>query len=122
MEGKVVELEFWDTHCGPCLQLMPEMVKLTEKYKDNPAVVIFIINAGWEKFENAKAFIDKKAYCFNSTYMEKRVSRKLGVSMLPATIIIGKDFNLKFKHIGFDEKTEMGIVNVFDSHIQSLLK
>jgi len=122
LEGKVVVLEFWDTHCGPCLQLMPDLAKLSDKYKDNPDVAIFIINAGWEPFEKAKAFIDNKGYTFSSAYMEKNISRALGVSTLPATIIIGKDFNYKFKHLGFDEKTEMMIVTVFDSHIQSLLK
>lgn len=122
LKGKVILLEFWDTHCGPCLQLMPEMAKLSDKYKDNPNVAIIVINAGWEPLDNAKAFMDKKAFTFNSAYMTKKLSRELGVSTLPTTIIIGKDFNLKFKHLGFDEKTEMAIVTVFDSHIQSLLK
>lgn len=122
LKGKVIVLEFWDTNCGPCLQLMPDLVKLSDKYKDNPDVAIIIINAGWESIENAKAFIDKKAYTFISAYMEKKTSRKLGVSTLPATIIIGKDFNYTFKHLGFDEKNEMDIATVFDSHIQSLLK
>lgn len=122
LKGKVIILEFWDTHCGPCLQLMPELVKLSDKYKDNPDVAIFVINAGWEPIENAKAFMDKKGYSFKSAFMDKKISRELGVSTLPATIIIDKNFNFKFKHLGFDEKTELNIVDVFDNHIQSLIK
>jgi len=122
LKGKVIILEFWDTHCGPCLQLMPELVKLSDKYKDNPDVAIYIINAGWEKSEQAKAYIERKNYQFNSAYMNKDISRRLGVTTLPATIIIDKDYNLRFKHLGFDENNEMDIVSEFDTHIQTLLK
>jgi thiol-disulfide isomerase/thioredoxin len=123
LKGKVILLEFWDTHCGPCLQLMPEIETLSEKYKNNPDVAILVVNAGWEKPDPAKAYLHKKNFKFTPTFVTKDQSRgKLKVSTLPATIIIGKDFTYKFKHLGFDEKTEMDIVKTFDEHIQTLLK
>ncbi len=38
--GKVVLLDFWATWCGPCMQSIPELVRIQEKYKDKGLVVI----------------------------------------------------------------------------------
>ena len=38
-KGKVVFLEFWGTHCPPCLISIPNYIKLQEKYKDKLAIV-----------------------------------------------------------------------------------
>jgi peroxiredoxin len=40
--GKVVLLDFWATWCGPCMQSIPELVRLREKYKDKGLVVLGI--------------------------------------------------------------------------------
>jgi len=39
---KVVLLDFWATHCDPCLQEMPELVKLYDKYRGQGFVVLAI--------------------------------------------------------------------------------
>jgi len=31
LKGKIILLDFWDTHCGPCIKLMPHMEKLYSK-------------------------------------------------------------------------------------------
>ena len=39
-KGKVVLLDFWATWCGPCMQSIPELVRLHEKYSDKGLVVL----------------------------------------------------------------------------------
>ena len=41
-KGKVILLDFWATWCGPCLQTIPELVRLNEKYGDKGLVVLGI--------------------------------------------------------------------------------
>lgn len=38
--GKMVLLDFWATWCGPCMQSIPELVRIQEKYKDKGLVVL----------------------------------------------------------------------------------
>src|SRR5947199_8917493 len=45
--GKIVVLDFWATWCGPCAEVMPQMQKLHEKYKDR-GVTVFGVSS-WEK-------------------------------------------------------------------------
>jgi thiol-disulfide isomerase/thioredoxin len=40
--GKVILLNQWATWCGPCRTEMPDIVKMSEEYKDKPVVFIGI--------------------------------------------------------------------------------
>ena len=122
LKGKVTLLEFWDTHCGPCRKLMPDFEKLTAKYANNDMVEIISVNGGFESKENAKKFIDKYQYNLFFTYMDKKYSRnKFKVRELPCTIIIDKNYNFHYMHLGIDEEKEPNIIEEFDRQIQEAL-
>jgi thiol-disulfide isomerase/thioredoxin len=44
LRGKVVLLDFWGTWGGPCLQEIPKLIDLNEKYQDKGLVIIGIHN------------------------------------------------------------------------------
>lgn len=102
LKGKVILLDFWDTRCGPCIRLMPDMEKLYIKHKDNPNVAIYVVNAGWQSFEDAKTFASGHDFNLPYSYMDIEISKSMGVRELPTTIIIDKQFNYRLKHVGYD--------------------
>ncbi len=44
-KGKVVLIEFWGTHCPPCLMSIPHYIDLTKKYKDKLAIYAIEVQA-----------------------------------------------------------------------------
>jgi len=42
LRGQVVLLDFWGTWCGPCVQAIPKLIDLHEKYSDRGLVIIAV--------------------------------------------------------------------------------
>ncbi len=104
LRGKVVVLEFWATTCGPCVQLIPYMNKLEERFEGKPIVFLSITPddeatvsrflrkrpmLGWIGFDNDGA--TRRAY---------------GIHGIPRAAIVGKDGRLlgwTIPHVLVDE-------------------
>jgi thiol-disulfide isomerase/thioredoxin len=41
-KGKIVYVDVWGTWCGPCIQEIPDALKLQEAYKDKPIVFLYV--------------------------------------------------------------------------------
>jgi cytochrome c biogenesis protein CcmG/thiol:disulfide interchange protein DsbE len=120
--GKLILLDYWDTHCGPCVRLMPDMEALYSKYRGNPHVEIIVVNAGWESMQRAREFVSKRGYNLPFAYDEKSLtSRSMNVRELPTTIIIDKHYQYRFKHVGYDPAEGENPVDACSRHIEMLL-
>jgi thiol-disulfide isomerase/thioredoxin len=62
-KGKVVLLEFWGTHCPPCLVSIPHYIKLKNEYKDKIAMVA--IEVQMTPRERLKKFVEAKGINYN---------------------------------------------------------
>jgi peroxiredoxin len=95
--GKVVVLDFWATWCGPCAEVMPQMQKLHEKYKDR-GVTVFGVSS-WEKSDPA-ALMKEKHYTYGLLLKGEDIADRYGVGTLPAVYIIGGDGRVVYRHEG----------------------
>jgi peroxiredoxin len=98
-QGKLVLLNFFATWCGPCREEMPGMESLFRSYRDRGFVVLAI-----NIQESAKAvrpFVDQLKVSFPVVLdTEGAVSREYGVRGLPATFLIGRDGNIRWRALG----------------------
>ncbi len=44
LHGKVVLLDYWATWCAPCIEGLPELSAVYDKYRSNPKVAIYAVN------------------------------------------------------------------------------
>ncbi|MBP2001275.1 thiol-disulfide isomerase/thioredoxin [Paenibacillus shirakamiensis] len=67
---KPMLLNFWASWCGPCQEEAPDLVRLSDKYKQN--LDVYSVNVTmYDKLKDAKEFVDKYKYTFPVLLDEK---------------------------------------------------
>lgn len=98
-EGKVVLIDFWETWCGPCLQVFPAMDSLRKEYKDDFVVIAVNLQES-DTPEEVQAFKDDKGYDFNFVLDKNQVG--------PKVISFGIPFKIFVDPNGYLIKAEVG--------------
>jgi len=115
-KGKVVFLEFWGTHCPPCLISIPNYIKLQQKYRDKLAIVAIEVQDTPK--EQLKQFVEAKGINYNVipyrdalefvNYIGKRAQWQ---GSIPFLLILDKAGNVVTMQVGLlNEKALDGIV------------
>jgi peroxiredoxin len=116
----IVLLDFWSIYCVACLEEMPSIVALYNKYKDKGLTVLGI-NLDSFGVRRVKRFIDGMAYKIPFPVIidrKREIAGSYKVAMLPTTILIGKDGTIVYNHIGYKPGDEVK----FEELIKGLLQ
>lgn len=97
---KIIVLDFWATWCGPCVNALPIVTRVTAEFADQ-GVEFWALNQG-EDAETIKAFLaehelDLKV-ALDST---GEVAGTYGVQGIPTTVIIDLNGVVQAYHVGF---------------------
>ncbi|KKK96039.1 hypothetical protein LCGC14_2666760, partial [marine sediment metagenome] len=88
LKNKVVLLDFWNIHCGPCIKSFPELQKLHDKYEKQGLVVITC--AGGNKKETKK-FLVKHKYSFPAGMAASQMYLDYAVRGNPSYFLIDRN-------------------------------
>lgn len=92
-EGKLVLIDFWESWCGPCLQVFPAMEDLRNEFPDQFEVLAVTVGLT-EGPEEAKAFAEENGYPFKWLYDENGVFEELGGTGIPFKVFISPEGEL----------------------------
>lgn len=92
-EGKLVLIDFWESWCGPCLQVFPAMQDLREEHPDEFEVLAVTVGI-MEGPEEARAFAEKHGYDFNFLVDENGIFNKLGGQGIPFKAVVSPEGKL----------------------------
>ncbi len=114
-KGKIIILNFWAMSCPACRRLIPDLVKLYDKYRDDGLIIIGV-NFDTARIERIKIFSDD----MNINYPVIRGDYALaesygGVRYIPTAFIIDKEMNIVKKFVGYAS------LETFESQIKGLL-
>ncbi|MGJ5676898.1 MAG: TlpA family protein disulfide reductase [Nostochopsis sp.] len=84
LRGQVVLIDFWATWCGPCVDAIPHMQELHDKFKDKGLVVIGHTDAS---SQGLPQFIEKKKITYPIS-VGKDIGNAYGVSGIPHVFLI----------------------------------
>ena len=96
MKGKVVLVEFWATWCTPCVNKLPTIRKIYDKfYNKGFQVVAISLDRDRKKLET---FVNEKNITWPQFFDEKgwknRLAKKYGIRGIPTLWLVDKQGNL----------------------------
>jgi thiol-disulfide isomerase/thioredoxin len=113
LRGKVVLLDFWGQWCPPCVQGLPQMEALHNKFKDQGLIVIGVHTSGGIS-KPMEAYLKDRKVTFPVVVDTGATMESYVLDSLPSCALVDKDGNLVWK-VSEDHP-------VFESRIEELLK
>jgi thiol-disulfide isomerase/thioredoxin len=116
---KITLIDFWATWCTPCIQAIPKLNILREKYMDKGVEVVGINTDSPRNSAKVMPFV--KTYKMEYPVLRdpnSKLARMLNVSAYPTLFIINNQNEIIYTHTGFkigDEKIiEQEIIKLLD--------
>jgi thiol-disulfide isomerase/thioredoxin len=118
--GNVLLLDFWSIYCVACIQEMPHIVSLYNKYKDKGLSVLGINldSFGARRVKKYIAGMDYEIPFPVAIDKKREMAKGYNVSVLPTTVLVGKNGKVEMYHIGYKPGDE----DMLEEKILQLLK
>ena len=117
LRGQVVMINFWASWCGPCLQEMPLLEQIYQKYQP---LGFTLLGVDVEEDSNeAIKWLKKVKISFPILFdNENSVSDLYNVSAMPTTVIIDRHGKIGYIHLGY----RPGVEKIYQEQVRALLK
>jgi thiol-disulfide isomerase/thioredoxin len=104
LKGKPTMINFWFTRCAPCIDEMPVLNKIKEKYKED----FNFIAITYEKKEDVEKFLEKHPFDFEHLINAKDFTDQLGIQAYPMNLFLDKNGVLKYVKGGIPYESKEG--------------
>jgi cytochrome c biogenesis protein CcmG, thiol:disulfide interchange protein DsbE len=130
LDGKYVELNketgngpillsFWATWCKPCLEEMAEYNKIYDQYKDKGFTLLAISTDAEKSVAKVKPYIKSKGYNFIVLLdTNNEVARKYYAQQMPYTVLIDKNGNIVYSHLGYMKGDEQKVEKLISEMLE----
>ena len=108
--GKIVLVNFWNTHCGPCIREFPNMQAQYDKYKDQGyEMLTYSCGDPLEDLENFFAKNTSYTWLNGSLLMSREQGLKdysdyYGITANPITFLVDREGKVFFTMVGSDDE------------------
>ena len=113
--GRVVILDFWATHCGPCVKAVPRLQAMVDAQPDRVSVVAISED---DERDLIEPFLRRTGVRFAVGWDEtKALAASYRVDSMPTTFVLDRKGTVRFVHRGYRED-EVGSI---DAEVRTLL-
>lgn len=100
LRGEVVLINFWASWCGPCRDEMPLLNDIYLKFRDK-GFKLLGVNVE-EDFRKGKIMVRDLKIVFPILLdSENTVSKKFDIDAMPTTVLVDRDGNIRYIHMGY---------------------
>jgi len=111
-KNTVIVINWWATSCIPCIEEMPGLNQLVEKYPKDKVEFIAIV---WDKANHAK-FINKHKFNYLQGFGDKKLNKLFG-GAFPRNIILNKEGEILYNDIGGSKDTHLELEKIIDGNL-----
>ncbi|MHB8766641.1 MAG: TlpA family protein disulfide reductase [Deferrisomatales bacterium] len=108
---EVILLNFWSIYCVACVEEMPRLVALHNKYRDQG---LLTVGVDLDSFGTKRVVKFVEGLPFQVTYpivvdRQRQVAAKYGVSVLPTAVVIDRAGRVAYYHVGYSPGDEVAL-------------
>ncbi|HKB86075.1 MAG TPA: TlpA disulfide reductase family protein [Ignavibacteriaceae bacterium] len=108
-------ISFWATWCKPCIEEMTKYKSIYEDYKDKGFKVLAVSVDDERTVAKVKPFVRSKNYPFLVLLdTNSEVARKYYAQNVPYSVLLDKDGNIVYTHLGYMKGDELKMKNKID--------
>jgi thiol-disulfide isomerase/thioredoxin len=101
IQGRITVINFWGMWCGWCMEEMPDIQKLHERYRDDSEVRVLTIDND-RNTDAVRDWMREKKYDFPVLVDEGYVDQA-GITGFPHTWFLGRDGRIAFEQLGWSK-------------------
>lgn len=102
---KIIILDFWYTHCPPCVLAIPALSELSSQYQDIIVLGLNSIDNQSRSQKSLKEFLDRRKINYDIIMTQAEVDMMYKVSRYPSLYIIDLDGKIAYAEVGYDEES-----------------
>lgn len=106
-KGKYVLLDFWGTWCNPCIELIPRIRNLHEKFKDKNFALVSIAFDKKEDYAKLTKMIDEKQMTWTNLFDAQgsmnAIAKLYDVNCFPTSLLIDPQGRIIIRGCGEDD-------------------
>jgi thiol-disulfide isomerase/thioredoxin len=117
LRGKAIVFDFWATWCAPCRAQHPLYEAVKARYRFNPDVVFLSVNTDEDR-SLVEPFLKENKWT-QAVYFEDGMARKLAISSIPTTLVVGRNGEVVSRMNGYVPER---FVDMLSERIEEALK
>jgi thiol-disulfide isomerase/thioredoxin len=105
LKGKVILLDFWEVWCDPCIESMPKVIALRNRYRDRGLEVYGITN-DLKQLSSARAFVKQKKISFPMLIGNGQLKKDYQLGAVPMYVLIDRKGIVRLVSAGYPLEME----------------
>jgi peroxiredoxin/outer membrane lipoprotein-sorting protein len=119
LRGSIVVLDFWAIWCAPCVQALPHIQKLHERYEGKPVRILGVNRDRPGSGERVRTLLERREITFRQVLDEAGdAAGKFNVSGIPHMVIIDQQGVIREVKVGFAPGQEEVIAGTIDALLE----